>query len=236
MQPMFEILHPGAIVGAFLFGLAGSLHCLGMCGGVAGLAMLVADAPSAQYRWLFAWQGGRSVSYGLFGAIVGTFGLALRHLPAFTLVQGGLVILTSVALVLSGGQLMGLRSPLQAIEQRGAISFIRLLPLVRRWMPPRTPLRAAVMGGMWGVVPCGFLYTMLTAAATFGRPGQGMLMMVAFALGTMPMLFMAASGIRLGLLRQKRLRFLFGVLVAATGVVGVLGVVTGSQMVAGMCA
>ncbi|MDE3009311.1 MAG: sulfite exporter TauE/SafE family protein [Pseudomonadota bacterium] len=233
---MFEFLHPGAIFGAFLFGLAGSLHCLGMCGGVAGMAMLVQDAPRAQYQWLFSWQGGRTVSYALFGAVAGSFGLALRHLPAFTLVQAGLVVVTSVALVLSGGQLMGWRSPLAALEQRGAIGFIRLLPLVRRWMPPRTPWRAAVMGCMWGLVPCGFLYTMLTAAATFGRPLQGALMMAAFALGTMPMLFMAASGIRLGLLRQKRLRFVFGLLVAGTGLLGVIGVLSGSRLLAGVCA
>ena len=233
---MIDILHPGAVLGAFLFGLAGSLHCLGMCGGVAGMAMLVQDAPRAQFRWLLAWQGGRMLSYSVFGMIAGSFGLALRHLPAFTLVQGGLVAITSVALVLSGSQLMGWRSPLQAMEQRGAIGFIRLLPLVRRWMPPRTPWRAAVMGGLWGLVPCGFLYTMLTAAAAFGHPGQGALMMAGFALGTMPMLFMAASGIRLGLLRQKRLRFLFGALVAGTGVVGMVGVLTGSRMLAGVCA
>lgn len=233
---MIEILHPGAIVGALLFGLAGSLHCLGMCGGVAGLAMLVADAPPAQYRWLLAWQGGRMLSYAGFGALAGAFGLALRHLPAFTLVQGALIALTSVALLLSGSQLMGMRSPLQAMEQRGAIGFIRLLPLVRRWMPPRTPLRAAVMGGMWGMVPCGFLYTMLTAAATFGHPVQGALLMAGFALGTMPMLFMAASGLRLGLLRQKRLRFLFGILVAGTGVAAMAGLLTGSSVLSGLCA
>jgi len=233
---MFESLHPGAILGAFLFGLAGSLHCLGMCGGVAGMAMLVADAPRAQYRWLMAWQGGRMLSYSLFGMIAGSFGLALRQLPAFTLIQGGLVAITSIALVLSGSQLMGMRSPLQAMEQRGAIGFIRLLPLVRRWMPPRTPWRAAFMGSLWGLVPCGFLYTMLTAAAAFGRPGQGALMMGSFALGTMPMLFMAASGISLGMLRQKRLRFVFGALVAATGVIGMIGVLTGSRILAGVCA
>jgi sulfite exporter TauE/SafE len=233
---MISAIHPGAIVGAFLFGLAGSLHCLGMCGGVAGMAMLVQDRPWAQYGWLFAWQGGRMLSYALFGSLAGWFGLALRQLPAFSLLQAVMVAVTSAALVLSGGQLMGMRSPLQGLEQRGAIGFIRLLPLVRRWMPPRTPGRAWVMGLLWGLVPCGFLYTMLTAAATFGRPLQGALMMASFALGTMPMLFMAASGISLGLLRQRRLRWMFGALVAITGLFGMFNLVAGTGLLAGLCA
>jgi sulfite exporter TauE/SafE len=232
---MMSLVHPGAVLGAFLFGLAGSLHCLGMCGGVAGMAMLLNDAAPAQYRWLLGWQGGRMMSYAVFGAIAGSVGLTLRHFPAFAIAQGVLIGITSAALVLSGGQLMGLHSPLQALEQRGAIGFLRLLPLVRRWMPPRTPMRAFVMGSLWGLVPCGFLYTMLAAAAAMGTPVQGALMMTSFALGTMPLLFMAATGIRVGLLRQKRLRWVAGLLVASTGVFGMIDALAGSPLAHWIC-
>ena len=232
---MIPVLHSGAILGAFTFGLAGSLHCLGMCGGVAGLAMLVERRAWAQYRWLLAWQGGRILSYALFGSLAGGLGLGLSALPAFSIAQGVLVALTSAALVLSGGQLMGLKSPMQALEQRGAIGFMRLLPMIRRWMPPRTPGRAWLMGLLWGMVPCGFLYTMLAAAAAFGDPLQGALMMAAFALGTMPLLFMAASGIRLAWLRQRRLRWACGAVVAATGVFGMFQLAFTNGAMAGFC-
>jgi sulfite exporter TauE/SafE len=232
---MIALAHPGVIFGAFLFGLAGSLHCLGMCGGVAGLAILLNDARPAQWRWLFAWQSGRMLSYALCGAVAGSVGLLIQRVPLFTLAQGILVGLTSAALVLSGGQLMGLRSPLQALEQRGALGLLRVLPLLRPWMPPRTPWRAWVMGGFWGLVPCGFLYTMLAAAAALGTPTQGALMMASFSVGTMPLLFMTASGIRLGLLRQGRLRWLVGLLVAFTGVYGMFNAWAGSPLRQWMC-
>ena len=90
---MIAILHPGAILAAFLFGLAGSLHCLGMCGGVAGMAMLVADAPRTQLRWMLSWLLGRSASYALAGGLAASFGLALRQLPGFGMLQGALLAL-----------------------------------------------------------------------------------------------------------------------------------------------
>lgn len=232
---MMSFLFSGTVMGAFLFGLAGSLHCLGMCGGVAGMAMLLHDAPARQWRWLCAWQSGRLISYTAAGAVSGAVGQVLRMMTLFTLAQAALLGLTSAALVLSGAALMGFRTPLQRLEQHGAMGFMRLLPLLKPWMPPRTPWRALVMGGCWGLVPCGFLYTMLAAAAALGTPGQGALMMAGFAFGTMPMLFMAASGIRLGLLRQHRLRWSVGLVVAATGVFGMVNILSGSSLVRWIC-
>ena len=225
----------GPLLGAFLFGLAGSLHCLGMCGGVAGLAMLLHDARGPQVRWLLGWQGGRLLSYAVLGTVAGSAGWFVHSSPWLAVMQGILVGLTSAALVLSGGQLMGWRSPLQSLEQAGAIGFLRMLPMFGRWMPPRTPLRALLMGSLWGLVPCGFLYTMLAAAAALGTPARGAAAMACFALGTMPLLWMAAGGIRLGLLRQGHLRRLAGLLIMLTGVLGFANWLVGPQVWAWVC-
>ncbi len=207
-----------------------------MCGGVAGMAVLLNDAGPAQRRWLIGWLGGRLLSYGVLGGMAGGLGWMLGAWPLLAVLQGILVGITSAALVLSGIQLMGFRSPLASLEQAGAIGFLRVMPLLRRWMPPRTPGRAFVMGSMWGLVPCGFLYTMLAAAAALGTPLRGALAMMAFAVGTMPLLWMAAGGIRVTLLRQGHLRWLAGLLIALTGVVGLINWMTGGhRLLAWVC-
>lgn len=236
MGTMFSLSAHGPLLGAFLFGAAGSLHCLAMCGGVAGMALLLHDARPAQVRWMLGWQLGRLASYSLLGAVAGGLGWMLQRQPWMGVLQGVLVGLTSAALVLSGSQLMGYANPLARLEGAGVPGFLRLLPLVARWMPPRTPLRALLMGGLWGLVPCGFLYTMLAAAATLGTPARGAAAMACFAVGTMPLLWMTAGGIQIGLLRRGRLRWCVGLAVALTGVVGLLNWLAGPQLLAWICA
>ncbi|MCC5794087.1 MAG: sulfite exporter TauE/SafE family protein [Chromatiales bacterium] len=167
---------------AFLAGLAGSVHCLGMCGGISGALAL---ASAARQRWLAPVlnSGGRITSYTLAGGLAGAIGAGMTR--AGPGVVGPVLTAVTALLFLSIGIGMLVQRPgLAWIEGLGARAWGRVAPLARRSLSLRGPLGAWVGGMLWGFLPCGLVYTMLAAAAASGSALQGMVMMAAFGAGT----------------------------------------------------
>ena len=71
---------------AFLAGMAGSTHCLGMCGGiVAAIALRARDAnPGTRRLILLAYNVGRISTYTILGILAGLLGATLDVLPIKT--------------------------------------------------------------------------------------------------------------------------------------------------------
>jgi sulfite exporter TauE/SafE len=93
-------------------------------------------------------------------------------------------------------------------------------PLGRRLIPVRTPIRALLMGLVWGWLPCGLVYSVLIWAMSSGGAAQGGLLMLCFGLGTLPaLLAMGASAAALsGFVRRPAARCFAGALVIVFGV------------------
>ncbi|MDZ7788501.1 MAG: sulfite exporter TauE/SafE family protein [Halofilum sp. (in: g-proteobacteria)] len=181
---------PTTLTAAFVAGLAGSAHCMGMCGGiVASLGLGTAGERSGPLRSLgyaLLYNGGRIASYTLAGVIVGSVGmLAGGSLQA----PGTGVVLraiTGLVLVAIGLQVaFGLRL-LQPIERLGFRLWARIAPLARGLMARRGLLAAVGLGALWGWLPCGLVYGMLFAALAAGNPIESGGLMMAFGLGTAP--------------------------------------------------
>jgi|AntDeeMinimDraft_5_1070356.scaffolds.fasta_scaffold00395_7 sulfite exporter TauE/SafE len=181
---------PTTLTAAFVAGLAGSAHCMGMCGGiVASLGLGTAGERSGPLRSLgyaLLYNGGRIASYTVAGAIVGSIGmLAGGSLQA----PGTGVVLraiTGLVLVAIGLQVaFGLRL-LQPIERLGFRLWARIAPLARGLMARRGALAAVGLGALWGWLPCGLVYGMLFAALAAGNPIESGGLMAAFGLGTAP--------------------------------------------------
>ncbi|MDQ2070405.1 sulfite exporter TauE/SafE family protein [Natronospira bacteriovora] len=177
------------LLAAFLAGLAGSAHCLGMCGGIAGALGMAGGAGEHRLRGginALLYNLGRVGSYMLIGtaaaALVALGGAALS-LPHWA---GTLRIATALILLAIGFQLAFNWSGLRRIEQLGGRVWQKLAPLARRFLPPRTPLHALALGALWGWLPCGLVYTLVLAAAVSGDPLTGGAIMLAFGLGTLP--------------------------------------------------
>src|SRR5262249_8738841 len=85
-----------------------------------------------------------------------------------------------------------------------------------------TPLKALALGGLWGWVPCGMVYSVLLTAMLTGSALEGALVMAAFGLGTLPMLLaMGMTGARLRQYLQRRdVRIACGLLVLGFGGLG----------------
>lgn len=176
---------------AFIVGLLGGVHCIGMCGGIVGaltfgLPETSRGTVAAQLPFQLAYNLGRLISYVVAGAIMGGVGLLLAELMPIQLAQQMLLLLAGLFMVLLGLYLAGWWMVLNRVERAGALLWRRLEPIGRRLMPVRSPSRALAIGMIWGWVPCGLVYTMLINAVSSGGTLQGAGLMFAFALGTLP--------------------------------------------------
>ncbi|MBI3154869.1 MAG: sulfite exporter TauE/SafE family protein [Burkholderiales bacterium] len=207
---------------AFVVGLLGSSHCLGMCGGIAGtLALGVPRRGAALLPYLLAFNTGRIASYAAAGALAGLAGAGFfGTLPA----PGARIAAQAISggfMVALGLYLGGWRGPLGAVERAGARLWRRIEPLGRRLLPLRHPGQALLLGLLWGWLPCGMVYAALAWALAAGGAGAGAALMASFGAGTLPMM-LATGGAAQALGRGVRspwLRRGAGTLVLALGAV-----------------
>jgi len=99
-------------------------------------------------------------------------------------------------------------------------------------LPMDTPLKALAVGGLWGWVPCGMVYSALLTAMMQGSVLQGAAAMGAFGLGTLPTLLgMGLLGARLRQqLQHRRVRLASGLLVLGFGLLGLLRAANGVSL------
>jgi sulfite exporter TauE/SafE len=176
---------------AFLAGLLGSSHCVGMCGGIAAaLANGQPAAPAVRTLLPLVHGCGRILSYAAAGALAATLGVAaLRQLAdqhwsaLLRLCAASVMIIIGLNLALAPWTPVAwLRTP----ERWGALLWRRVMPVLSRRLPRAALPRALAAGLLWGWLPCGLVYSALLAAATSGSPLRGALTMLAFGAGTVP--------------------------------------------------
>lgn len=191
------------LVSAFLVGLLGSVHCLGMCGGIVGALTLgvktdIRRSPRSLLPYLIFYNTGRIASYATAGALLGLVGAQwFTPVPSATA--------RFVAAILSGGFMVALGLYLAGwwpgfslVERAGGKLWRYIEPLGRRLLPVDHPVKAGLLGLVWGWLPCGMVYAVLAWSLTAGSAAHGALLMVAFGIGTLPMLLaMGAAADRL---------------------------------------
>lgn len=202
-------------------GLLGSAHCLGMCGPLA--ISLSAGAPPgtrvAHRQLIFSF--GRVFTYCFCGALAGFGGAWITAQGgSFVLSQAALAVFAGVLLIVMGLVTAGvLPSPVQRLFTGlpcGAGSWLKTFlsaPGVAG------PLLAGVFTGF---IPCGLVYAFLVKAASTGTIAQGMLTMLAFGLGTVPlMVTVGYSGQFLSTIGRARLFRVAAWCIVVTGVISV---------------
>ncbi len=175
---------------AFLAGLMGGVHCIGMCGGVIGLLATTPGRRVSVDR-LLAYNLGRITTYVGLGAVVGaTGGFAgdvLGQYQSWTILR----VVAGVFMVAMGLYIGGWWFGLTQIEKGGAIVWRRISPFTSGLLPARSFGNAWVLGVLWGWLPCGLVYTTLVWALASGGSLQGAGFMFSFGLGTLPVLLFA---------------------------------------------
>jgi sulfite exporter TauE/SafE len=227
------------LLAVFVVGLLGSVHCAGMCGGIVGalsvapalgrpvpVTVRAASAARPALARVLAYNLGRIGSYMTAGALAGALGQgagALASLPALLpALQAGGYWLANLMLVLLGLYLMDAWRGLARLEQGGQLVWHHVRPLLRRLQPVDSPGRMLAAGALWGWLPCAMVYSVLVTAMLSGSAVDGALVMLAFGLGTLPMLLgLGLAGARLrALLRVRGVRLACGALVLGFGLLG----------------
>jgi uncharacterized protein len=218
---------------AFLTGLAGSGHCAAMC--AAPMAAVTTAAPirfapagalATAAHFAVAAQAGRIASYALAGALAGWAGSALGALPgreAAPAVAALVALAAQCILLLTGFYLMGHSGALGWLERAVRPLWRGVQPLVKRAMPVTTRSDALVFGALWGWVPCGLSWSMLAVAFAAGGSPQGASTMIAFGLGTLPVMLgmsVAAQSVA-ARLREPHWRTAAGCCVVALALFGI---------------
>ncbi len=176
----------------FIFGLLGSMHCVGMCGPIA-LALPVQKNSYSFWLGRINYNLGRSLTYALMGGILGLVGFGVwlaGYQELISILGGGLIILIALISIISG-----------------KINWMHLKPI---WLPVESlkkgmgkMLRIKNPSGMLGVgllngfLPCGFVYVALAGALVSGSAIDGMIYMFLFGMGTFPVMFLVSSSNRL---------------------------------------
>jgi sulfite exporter TauE/SafE len=193
------------LVSAWLVGALGGVHCVAMCGGFLG-ALAARDAArvaAIRMRGVaarqFLYHAGRVTTYALLGASFGLAGSMTIRAIDLAWVQRALYVAADVLVLLLAASLVTRVTAVGALQRAGAAAFA---PLLRRAQPmlrlPGSPGRIAI-GLVWGLMPCGLVYSVLPLALLAGGAWQGALVMAAFGTGTLPSL--VAGGVALTRLR-----------------------------------
>jgi len=205
----------------FMGGLLGSAHCLGMCGPLA--ISLSASAPPGTNilgRQL-VFSVGRSFTYAFCGAVAGVSGAWLASgSRGFVLSQAWLAILAGGTLVVMGLVTAGVipkpATRLLAHVPCGAATWLKTFLRAGGWTGP------LLAGVFTGFIPCGLVYAFLLKAGSSGSLWLGWLTMVAFGLGTIPlMMLVGTSGRLLSVAGRARLFQISAWCIVLTGAISI---------------
>jgi sulfite exporter TauE/SafE len=169
------------------------------------------------------------------GAVAGTVGSLGLMLDGLLPVQIALYAAANLVLIGLGLYLAGIRGPVASLERLGSRFWSLVRPFTRRFLPANSPAKALALGMLWGWLPCGLVYTMLFTALISGNALSGATVMLAFGLGTLPNLLVAAALLRgpRGWLASRPARALSGAVVLSFGVYGLAHAATLSQQIKG---
>src|ERR1051326_20428 len=199
---------------AFVLGLGGSLPCAGMCGPLALALPVTGRTIASHLLGRLAYNLGRMATYGLLGVVFGLIGqtFALAGLQRWvSLIAGATILLGLVA------------SSRHAVGTPAVKAVVWLKSGLGKLLQRRTLASLYSLGALNGLLPCGLVYAACISAVAFGGILSGLEYMLAFGLGTVPMLLgIGLAGKRLHFIGRWRLQKFVPVCLLALGVLLVL--------------
>jgi sulfite exporter TauE/SafE len=214
------------VASAFMMGLLGGVHCIGMCGGIV-CALCTSCSRQAQRRWeplyyQLSYSLGRITMYSILGLLTGVIGVVLAQQMGST---GSAILryLAAVLVILTGLYIGGWWQLISSFERFGKFVWRYASKLTRYLLPVRNYKQAFVLGGLWGLLPCGLVYSALLVALSSHYWLSGALVMFAFGLGTLPALLLVGSTMQSyqAFLAQKWVRRLSGLTLIVFGMLSI---------------
>jgi sulfite exporter TauE/SafE len=185
------------LLAVFLGALVSGWHCALMCGGIAAAIErpVALESPLRAKSELFYLQLvmhlGRVTTYAILGAVAAWAGLVVWQQNIIP-IQRPLFVFTSLILIFMGIRLLRVGTSKKLIANQWLSSKIagywskylgKMASGPSRWFS----------GMLWGLVPCGLVYSVLPLAFLSGNIGTGAALMLSFGLGTLPNLLLISK-------------------------------------------
>lgn len=188
-------------------GLAGSFHCIGMCGPLALSLPLNYSNRFKRIAAISLYNLGRSLTYFSLGLLFGVIGSSVSligYQQALSIVLGSLILFAVVF-----GSKLSLHLPLVArVNQRIKTILSRLL------LSEKKLHSYLLIGLVNGLLPCGLVYLAIASAIATGTVLGGGFLMLAFGFGTVPLMFgLMVAGRHISLAVRQNMRRLVPVFV-----------------------
>lgn len=182
------------LLAALMVGLLGAGHCISMCGGISGaIAHSSGQGGKTSSLTPLFYNVGRITSYTFIGALAGytteigiNFGAGYNAFIVLRLISG-------VTLIFIGLYIAQLSVGILQLEKVGRHIWRYIQPLTKQFLPLKSPIHAFPLGFLWGWLPCGLVYSVLTLALASGTAVNGAMLMFAFGLGTFPIMFLVGN-------------------------------------------
>ena len=205
------------LIPALLLGLAGSAHCIAMCGGIVTALSMTQRSRSFRRSMFFAlkYNIGRLLCYTTLGFIAGLVGAIFAHTGLMTVMR----IFAAILLILTGLYIANIAPTLIKVEKLGQGVWRKISPLVKSLNPSRSFVHSILCGFLWGLIPCGLVYSALAVAITYAKLVESLLFMLFFGLGTLtPLLFLGIGFSSLThWLKNARVKYVMGFSLVAFG-------------------
>lgn len=166
------------LLSAFLLGLAGSLHCMGMCGPIAMALPLNRKSVGTQLFGLGLYNLGRVLTYSLLGLIFGTIGFSL---DLYRFLQFTSIIIGVVMIIIAWR-----RQLLKHIEFSSSRLQMWISRNMGRLLAFGSPIKLLGIGMLNGLLPCGMIFIALSTAMLAENALGSAITMTAFGLGSLP--------------------------------------------------
>lgn len=175
---------------AFIFGLLGSFHCVGMCGPIAFLLPVDRTNNFKKLGQIFLYHFGRVLAYSILGLV---FGLLGKSLNLFGFQQ-------QLSIIIGALMLLVIFLPQKTFNKYNfSKPVFKIISKVKsalgNELKKKTPDTFLTIGFLNGFLPCGLVYMAVFGAIASGNALQGSLYMALFGLGTIPLM---TSAIYLG--------------------------------------
>lgn len=208
---------------AFILGLAGSGHCIGMCGPIAALVPGQAGTTSSQKLWkAVSYNAGRISVYTLIGLVFGFFGkgLFIAGFQQFISVFFGVLLIVGVVFPLVLKRFKPNSFLFTKVNQLKQL----ILPLLNK----KSAGASYLIGALNALLPCGLVYVALAGAILLGAPLLAAQYMAVFGLGTAGVMLLVALGA--GFLKTNFRAWLLKLAPIAMVLVGMLFVLRGLNL------
>ncbi len=206
------------ILSAFVIGLVGSLHCVGMCGPIAIALPITQKNKLLFLAGRIIYNVGRIISYALMGAFFGLIGSKIALFGFQQTLSLGIGILLLLYVILPKPLLH--KFPKIKLTDK----FSRRIKILFTALWNKDSIISLLLIGILnGFLPCGLVYVAVAGAAATGNILDGILFMVLFGLGTLPLMTaIAFLGKFINLELRRRMTKLIPVFIALLAVIFIM--------------